>query len=67
MLVLLLTYVGWREVLAWNVQIGPVILGDAPWTTGWWHPAVCHEPFVNVNNLGCRSQGIDNPLLTSEP
>jgi hypothetical protein len=30
-------------------------------TTGWWDPAVCHEPSVNVNNLG------DDPLSTSEP
>jgi hypothetical protein len=22
-------------------------------TTGWWDPAVCHEPCVNVNILGC--------------
>jgi hypothetical protein len=33
----------------------------APLTTGWWDPAVCHEPCVNVSNLGC------DPLLTSEP
>jgi hypothetical protein len=33
----------------------------APLTTGWWDPAVCHEPSVNVSNLGC------DPLLTSEP
>jgi dolichyl-phosphate-mannose--protein O-mannosyl transferase len=26
-LVLLLSHVGWREFLAWDVQIGPVILG----------------------------------------
>jgi hypothetical protein len=32
-----------------------------PLTTGWWDPAVCHEPCVNVNNLGC------DPLSTSEP
>jgi hypothetical protein len=35
--------------------------GGAPLTTGWWDPAVCHEPSVNVNNLGC------DPLSTSEP
>jgi hypothetical protein len=33
----------------------------APLTTGWWDPAVCHEPYVNVNNLGYDS------LSTSEP
>jgi hypothetical protein len=26
---------------------------ETPFTTGWWDPAVCHEPYVNVNNLGC--------------
>jgi hypothetical protein len=61
MLVLLLPHVGCREFLPWDVQIGPVILGGAPLTTGWWDPAVCHEPCVNVNNLGC------DPLSTSEP
>jgi hypothetical protein len=30
-------------------------------TTGWWDPAVCHEPCVNVNNLWC------DPSSTSEP
>jgi hypothetical protein len=34
---------------------------EAPLATGWWDPAVCHEPYVNVNNLGC------DPLSTSEP
>jgi hypothetical protein len=47
-LVLILPRVGWREFLPWDVQIGPVTLGRAPLTTGWWDPA-CH---VNVNNLG---------------
>jgi hypothetical protein len=61
MLVLLLSHVGRREFLAWDDQIGPVILGGSPLTTGWWDPAVCHEPSVNVNNLGC------DPLSTSEP
>jgi hypothetical protein len=51
-LALLLPHVGWREFLPWDGQIGPVILGGAPLTAGWWDPAVCHEPFVNVNNLG---------------
>jgi hypothetical protein len=32
-----------------------------PLTTGWWDPALCYEPSVNVNNLGC------DPLWTSEP
>jgi hypothetical protein len=32
-----------------------------PLTTGWWDPAVCHEPFVNVSNLGY------DPLSTYEP
>jgi hypothetical protein len=32
-----------------------------PLTTGWRDPAVCHEPCVNVNNLGYY------PLSTSEP
>jgi hypothetical protein len=34
---------------------------ETPLTTGWWDPAVCHEPSVNVNNLGY------DPLSTSEP
>jgi hypothetical protein len=55
MLVLLLPHVGWGEFLPLDGQIGPVILGGAPLTTGWWDPAVCHEPSVNVNNLGCDS------------
>jgi hypothetical protein len=55
-LVSLLPHVGWREFLAWDGHIGPVIL-----TTGWWDPAVCDEPGVNVNNLRC------DPLSTSEP
>jgi hypothetical protein len=33
----------------------------SPMTTRWWDPAVCHEPCVNINNLGC------DPLSTSEP
>jgi hypothetical protein len=38
--------------LLWDGQIGPVILGGgAPLATGWWDPAVCHEPIVNINNL----------------
>jgi hypothetical protein len=61
MLVLLLPRGMWREFFSLNGQIGPVILGRAPLTTGWWDPAVCHEPGVNVNNLGC------DPLSTSEP
>jgi hypothetical protein len=61
MLVLILPHVGWREFLSWDGQIGPIILGGDPLTTGWWDPAVCHEPCVNVNNLGC------DPLSTSEP
>jgi hypothetical protein len=61
MLVLFLPHVGWREFLTWDVQIGPVILGEAPLTTSWWDPAICHELSVNVNNLGC------DPLSTSEP
>jgi hypothetical protein len=32
-----------------------------PRTTGWRDPAVCHEPSVNINNLGY------DPLSTSEP
>jgi hypothetical protein len=39
----------------------------APLTTSWCYTVVCHESYVNVNNLGCRSQGIDNPLSISEP
>jgi hypothetical protein len=34
---------------------------EAPLTTGWWDPAVYHEPCVNINNLGC------DPSSTSEP
>jgi hypothetical protein len=34
---------------------------EAPLTTGWWDAAIGHEPYVNVNNLGC------DPLSTSEP
>jgi hypothetical protein len=59
-LVLLLPHVEWRDFLPWDGQIGPLILGGTPLTTGW-DPAVCHEPCVNVNNLGY------NPLSTSEP
>jgi hypothetical protein len=59
-LVLILPHVGWREFLPWDAQIGPVILG-APLSTGWWDLAVCHEPYINVYNLGC------DPLSTSEP
>jgi hypothetical protein len=33
----------------------------APLTTGWWDPAVCHEPSVNANNLEY------GPLSISEP
>jgi hypothetical protein len=44
-----------------NGQIWPVILRGSPLTTGWWDSAICHEPYVNVNNLG------DDPLSTSEP
>jgi hypothetical protein len=33
----------------------------APLTTGWRDPAVCHEPCVNVSNLG------GDPLSTSQP
>jgi hypothetical protein len=33
----------------------------APLTTGWWDPPLCHEPSVNINNLGC------DPLLATEP
>jgi hypothetical protein len=29
-------------------------------TTSWWDPAVCHEPYIKVNNLGC------DPLSASE-
>jgi hypothetical protein len=36
-------------------------LREAPFTTGWWDPAVCHEPYDNVNSPGC------DPLSTSEP
>jgi hypothetical protein len=61
MLVLLLPYGRQKKFLAWDDQIGPVILGGTPLTTGWWDPAVCHEPCVNVNNLGF------DPLSTSEP
>jgi hypothetical protein len=60
-LVLLLPHVRWREFLAWDGQIGPVILGGAPLTTGWWDPVVYHESYVNVKNMGC------DPLSTSEP
>jgi hypothetical protein len=62
MLVLLPPHIRQREFLAWDDQIGPVILGaGAPLTTGWWDPAVCQEPSVDVSNLGC------DPLSTSEP
>jgi hypothetical protein len=47
--------------LGWDDQIGLIIFRRAPLTTGWWDPAVCHEPCINVNNLGCDS------LSTSEP
>jgi hypothetical protein len=60
MLVLLLPHVRQREFLAWDGQIGPVILGGVPLTIGWWDPAVCPELFVNVDNLGY------DPLSTSE-
>jgi hypothetical protein len=60
-LVLLLPHFGRNEILAWDDQIGPVILGGALLTTGWGVPDVCHEPSVKVNNLGC------DPLSTSEP
>jgi hypothetical protein len=33
----------------------------APLTTGWWDPAVCREPYVNVNNLEYDT------LSTSQP
>jgi hypothetical protein len=46
--------------VSWNSQIGPIILGGTPLTTGWCDPDVCYEPYINVNNLGC------DPLLTSE-
>jgi hypothetical protein len=61
MLVLFLPHVGWREFLPWDVQIGPVILGGAPLTTCLWDCAVCYEPYIDVNNLGC------DPLSISEP
>jgi hypothetical protein len=59
-LVLLLPHVGWREFLPWDGQIGPVILGGSI-DCRLVGSAVCHEPSVNVNNLGC------DPLSTSEP
>jgi hypothetical protein len=60
MLFLLLPHGRQREFLAKDGHIEPVILVGAPLTTSWWDPAVCHEPSVNVNNLGC------DPLSTSE-
>jgi hypothetical protein len=60
-LVLLLPCGKWREFLAWDGQIGPVILGGTPLTTSWWDPPVCHETCVNVSNLAY------DPLSTSEP
>jgi hypothetical protein len=35
--------------------------GGAPLTISWWDPAVFHEPYINVNNLGY------DPLSMSEP
>jgi hypothetical protein len=59
MLVLLLPHVRQRELLAWDGQLWPIIL--AALTTDLWDPAVCHEPYVDVNNLG------HDLLSTSEP
>jgi hypothetical protein len=50
----------WREFLAWDGQIGPVILGGSI-DYRLVDPAVCHEQCVNVNNLE------NDPLSTSEP
>jgi hypothetical protein len=61
MLFLLLPHGRRRKFLPRDGQIGPIIFRGTPLTTGGWDPAVCHEPYVNVNNLGC------DPLSTSEP
>jgi hypothetical protein len=58
-LVLLLPHVGGN--LGPGMSNWACYFRGPPLTTGWWDPAVCHEPYVNVNNLGC------DPLSTSGP
>jgi hypothetical protein len=60
-LVLLLPHVGWKEFFPGMTRLGLLFERGAPLTIGWWDPVVCHEPYVNVNNLGY------DPLSTSEP
>jgi hypothetical protein len=40
-----------EEILALRWPDWASYCRGAPLTTGWWDPAVCHEPFVNVRKL----------------